>query len=230
MSKNIPFLSNSLLDNYRMAQHMAPAHGFHKDMMTNAAVVMQEAKNTGVDPAMAVATMLQESNGNAGAMGDFGFFSKNKKGHNIFHATRRSDPRSTGAHSGGLFQLFDHGEGSGMSMADIVDPHKNAARALGVMKQVQDKHMNLSVGQVAAMAQRPADQASYAASVNNLYPLAQQIIKLLEQQNTISQSTDQHLAETKTAVKQTADHQRKAAIATRPGVGGHSQDMFNRNV
>jgi hypothetical protein len=67
--------------------------------------VVEVAKEKGIDPVLAVATMLVESGGDNRAVGD-------------------------GGHSIGLFQLHDQGQGAGMSSADRQDPRRNAEVAL----------------------------------------------------------------------------------------------------
>lgn len=108
------------------------------------ALVTQVAQSLGVDPKLAVAIMLQESGGNPDAIGDNG-------------------------HSVGLFQLNDQGEGAGMTVQAREDPATNATIALREVAAVAQAHPDWSPGQIAAAAQRPADQTAYAASVNALY-------------------------------------------------------------
>jgi hypothetical protein len=93
--------------------------------------------------ALAIATAEQESGLNPNAVGDSG-------------------------HSVGLFQLHDQGEGAGMGDTRY-DPRTNAAKALDVMAQTFAANPNASPGQIAAMAQRPADQAGYANTVDQIY-------------------------------------------------------------
>lgn len=68
------------------------------------------------------------------------------------------DPNASGdgGHSIGLFQLNDHGEGSGMSVAAREDPTRNAEIALSEIARVYHANPGMSWGQVATGAQRPA--------------------------------------------------------------------------
>jgi hypothetical protein len=111
-------------------------------------IANQYASQYGVNAAtlyrIAMATVQQESGGNPNAVGDSG-------------------------HSVGLFQLNDQGEGAGMSVAAREDPRANASIAMRVIAQQLAAHPNWTPGQVAAAAQRPANPAAYANSVNSIY-------------------------------------------------------------
>lgn len=104
------------------------------------------AQQYGVDPnrlaQIAVATMHQESGGNAQAVGDNGT-------------------------SFGLFQLHQGGELGNLTPEQAFDAETNATVAITVMAQVLKANPNASPGRIAAMAQRPADPTGYAASVDS---------------------------------------------------------------
>lgn len=103
--------------------------------------ITQAANQLGVPVQVAIAIAQQESGLDPNAVGDNG-------------------------HSIGLFQLYDQGEGAGMTDAQRRDPLTNAMTALKEVAAVAQQHPGWSWGQIAAAAQRPADQAGYAASVN----------------------------------------------------------------
>ena len=107
-------------------------------------IIIDTAASLGVDPALALAIAQQESGLNPNAIGD-------------------------GGASVGLFQLNDQGEGAGMTVAEREDPRRNAQIALAVVAQVAAQHPDWSPGQIAAAAQRPADQAGYASAIDSLY-------------------------------------------------------------
>lgn len=107
-------------------------------------LITRIAREMGVDPQLALAIAKQESGFDPNIPGD-------------------------GGHSIGLFQLNDRGEGAGMSVAERQDPETNTRVALAVVKQVADEHPDWSPGQIAAAAQRPADRAGYARSVDAIY-------------------------------------------------------------
>lgn len=81
------------------------------------------------------------------------------------------DPRAVGDQgtSFGIYQLHQGGEltSAGLTPNQAFDPYTNARVALSQVRRTMDQHPNASWGQIAAMAQRPADQASYAQSVDN---------------------------------------------------------------
>jgi soluble lytic murein transglycosylase-like protein len=119
-------------------------------LLQNVRTVVQEAKQKGVDPVTAVATMLTESQGNNKAVGDNGS-------------------------SFGLFQLHKGGELGNMSQQQAFDPKTNADTALTEMARVQ-KTRGLSGGALAAAAQRPANPQQYAQKVNGNMDRARQLI------------------------------------------------------
>lgn len=133
------------------------------DKLSNIRTIVEVAKEKGIDPALAVATSLIETGGT---------FDNKIVGDN--------------GHSIGLFQLNDGGEGYGVSLADKQDPRHNAEIALGVMAQYLDKatdfdhNGSISGGEIAASAQRPADQAGYAQKVDAAIPEAQALIEQAE--------------------------------------------------
>lgn len=109
------------------------------------AIVRQVAKALNVDPNLAVATEHVESQGNPTAVGDQGT-------------------------SFGLFQLHKGGELGNLTPQQAFDPVTNATRALTQIKNVQLAYPNIrDPGQIAAMAQRPADPTEYAKKVDQEY-------------------------------------------------------------
>lgn len=104
-------------------------------------IITQEATALGVDPQLALAVAEQESGMNPDSIGD-------------------------GGHSVGLFQLNDQGEGAGMSTAARQDPVANARIAITQIANVMKSQPGLSPGQIAAAAQRPADQVGYAKAID----------------------------------------------------------------
>lgn len=211
---SIPSLEQ--LNRYRKDQGMAPTRSWHPHMMQNAAVVMDEARRAGADPATAIATMLRESGGNEGVHGDFGYFTPSKKhpGRMIFHPDNVKHPKHADSsyHSGGLMQLFDHGKGYGMSEAEWSNPRLNARRSVAEMATLRKNHPDWDEGLIAARSQRPADQAAYRQGINSMIPLAKQIIQLLESQN-------QHLAEEKNDRKEMHKDLKRAALVSDNGSG-----------
>lgn len=224
-----PNLSNKLLDKYRAAQGMKKSRSWHPDMMKKAGIVAQVAAKAGADPATAIATMLQESGGDASIKGDHGYFgTKGRNKHYYFSDPHHKNPNSE-YQSGGLFQLFSRGKGAGLTQAQIFDPRFNASRAVSEMKTLHNAHPDWSPGHVAAASQRPADQAGYQRSVDAMYPLAQQILAVLKQHKEIAQSSEQHLGETKEVAKQKAEQQRKIAMVG-SSKNTTSQDNLKRNI
>lgn len=107
--------------------------------------IVAQAEANGVDPRLALATAQQESGLNPAAVGDQGT-------------------------SFGLYQLHEGGELGNLSPGQAFDPSTNASVALSVMGQVIKANPQISdPGTLAAMAQRPADQAGYAKSVDAIY-------------------------------------------------------------
>lgn len=135
---------------------------FHSDASKNAQIVAKVAREMGMDPATAVASMLQESRGNAEAAGDYGNFAGGK-----FHPMRKGAPGAS-ATSHGLFQLHKGGKLGSLTPEQAHNPELNARYALKEMARLQKLHPSWSPGEVAAASQRPADQAGYAKSVNGL--------------------------------------------------------------
>lgn len=114
-----------------------------RDARANARVVAEVAREQGVDPTVAVAMMLVESGGDAGAVGDNGT-------------------------SFGLFQLHEGGmlTAAGLTPAQAYDPRTNATVSLRSLAHEWKKGPGRSPGEIAAASQRPADPAGYAAKVN----------------------------------------------------------------
>lgn len=137
------------------------------------AAIMDVAKSKGVDPVLALADSLQESN-------------LNPTLHYQDHYAN-GDPAGT---SVGLYSLMDKGgEGTGMTVPARQDPRKNASvalsefaavmhstkaqlrareRALGVGEWSGDV-TKLTPGQIAALAERPAAPEDYAKTVDAFY-------------------------------------------------------------
>ncbi|MCW2924942.1 MAG: hypothetical protein JWM98_2346 [Thermoleophilia bacterium] len=113
------------------------------DARSNAAVVADVARQQGVDPVTAVAMMLVESGGNAGAVGD-------------------------GGSSFGLFQLHEGGmlTAAGLTPQQAFDPRTNATVSIRSLAHEWQKGPGRTPGEIAAASQRPADPAGYAARVN----------------------------------------------------------------
>lgn len=109
--------------------------------MSAANVVTTVARQLGVPTNLALAMMRQESGGNPRAIGDNGS-------------------------SFGLFQLHQGGELGAHPAAWAFNPWNNARTALGVLAHTP--HNGLTLGQWAAAAQRPANPAAYAASIQRL--------------------------------------------------------------
>lgn len=107
-------------------------------------IIQEVAQKLGVDPILALATSYVESGWNASAVGD-------------------NDS------SFGLFQLHRGGELGSNTQAWADNPTNNATTALTVVANVAKQHPTWSPGQIAAAAQRPADQSAYAAKVNQIY-------------------------------------------------------------
>ncbi|MGA8330440.1 MAG: transglycosylase SLT domain-containing protein [Mycobacterium sp.] len=105
-------------------------------------IITDEANKLGIPPALAMAVAQQESGMDPASIGDQG-------------------------HSIGLFQLNDQGEGAGMSVAAREDPVTNTRIALTQIANVMRSEPNMSWGQIAAAAQRPADPTGYASSIDN---------------------------------------------------------------
>lgn len=105
------------------------------------AAITQAANEAGVPVNLALAIAQHESGLNPQAVGDQGT-------------------------SFGLFQLHQGGELGSMSKQQAFDPYQNAKVALAQVASVLRAHPDWSPGQVAAAAQRPADQPAYAAAVN----------------------------------------------------------------
>jgi hypothetical protein len=91
------------------------------------------------DPDLLVATVNQESGGNARAVGDNG-------------------------HSRGIFQENDRGRGAGLSPEQSFDPYASTERAIQEFNATY--RPGLTRGQWAAAAQRPADRSGYARSID----------------------------------------------------------------
>lgn len=150
-------------DGGRTASSGASPNADQQTVLNNVKTVIEVAKEKGIDPTLAVATMLVESGGDNKAVGD-------------------------GGHSIGLFQLNDNGEGAGMSVAQREDPRLNAETALSVFAQnenaVRDINRDgkISGGDLASQSQRPADMPGYVAKVDASMDEARQLIAQAEKQ------------------------------------------------
>jgi murein DD-endopeptidase MepM/ murein hydrolase activator NlpD len=112
-------------------------------------MITRVAREQGLDARgtrIALAIVAQESGFNPQAEGDWSDSKKRMR-------------------SIGLFQLNEEGLGSGMGDTRY-DPEANANRGIANLKAVLAKHGGQSDGQVAYLAQRPADQGAYVASIN----------------------------------------------------------------
>lgn len=107
-------------------------------------IIVAVAKHYGIDPYLALAAAKQESGWRYNAVGDNGS-------------------------SFGIYQLHRGGELGSLSPTQAFDPHTNAMVALKRFAEVKKAHPNWSPGQIAAAAQRPANQAAYARSVDAIY-------------------------------------------------------------
>ena len=109
-----------------------------------------------IDPNLAIAIARQESGLDPYRVGDqgtsFGLFQLHKGGE--LPAAWAAGPYVAG-----------HG---GSIPIKATDPTANAQVALSVVQSVQNAHPTWSPGQIAAAAQRPADQPGYARSINSM--------------------------------------------------------------
>jgi hypothetical protein len=128
-----------------------PADSYVETMTAkdNAKIVAAVARQKGVDPVLAVATMLVESEGNNKRVGDNGT-------------------------SFGLFQLHRGGELGNMSRHDAENPWINASTALSVFRANLGKYSD--PGELAAASQRPADRDGYRRKVNAALSRAQALL------------------------------------------------------
>jgi hypothetical protein len=125
-----------------------------------AAIVVQHAKEIGLSrkgTVAAVAAMLQESGADPNKPGDF---------------DKHHHPRSFG-----LFMLnFHGGEGTenGLTPAQALNPHINAAVALKYFKEHDDP--SISAAYLAKLAQRPSDPF-YMSHINSLMGEAERLVR-----------------------------------------------------
>ncbi len=112
--------------------------------------IVDVARQSGVDPILALADATVESGLNPNAIGD--------------HGT-----------SFGLYQLHSGGELEALKgnlaaqKRQAFDPATNAKVALAEFARVAHAHPDWTPGHIAAAAQRPADQAGYAKKVDAIY-------------------------------------------------------------
>lgn len=112
------------------------------------AAIAQAAKRYGVPYQLALATANQESGLNPYSEGDY------------------SNGQPT---SFGLFQLHEGGELGNLTPQQAFNPTTNANTALSEFQSVMQANPGLvstNPGEVAALAQRPADPSAYAASID----------------------------------------------------------------
>ena len=108
-------------------------------------IIESTANQEGVSPTLALATAQQESNFNANAVGDNGS-------------------------SFGLYQLHQVGLLGSLTPTQAFNPVTNATVALANMAGVQKAYPWVTdPGQIAALAQKPAKPAGYAAAVDKNY-------------------------------------------------------------
>lgn len=108
--------------------------------------ISQIASQLGVPANVAIAMAQEESGLNPNSVGDNGT-------------------------SFGLYNLHQGGELGSMSPQSVLGvggEALNARTALGELSSVMRAHPGMDPGQAAAMAQRPANQAAYAAAIDNL--------------------------------------------------------------
>ena len=115
----------------------------HKRVRSAADVVAAVARELGIPTRVALAIAVNESGLDPHSVGD-------------------------GGTSFGLFQLHEGGELGNHTASWAFNPYNNARTALSIVASVHAQHPGLSWGEIAAMAQRPADPAGYAANVNGL--------------------------------------------------------------
>lgn len=187
-SKGLSFVDSKELNVYRKAQGLG-ARGLHKDFMQNAAAVLKAARALGADPRAMLATMIQESGGNAKAAGD-------------------------GGHSIGLFQLNDWGKGKGIARHLKQDPFQNALIAGKEFAILKQHHPTWSAGHIAAAAQRPQEfldankagknieNIGYARSINSMLPYVEKIINRLDAiEASVGKQTGVHIENAKNTEK-----------------------------
>lgn len=105
-------------------------------------IITNVANQLGIPPNVALAIANQESGLNPNSVGDNGS-------------------------SFGLYQLHQGGELGSHTQAWADDPYNNAMTALQVVANVRKQNPSMSWGQVAAAAQRPANQGAYAQSIDS---------------------------------------------------------------
>src|SRR5262249_25968100 len=105
------------------------------------AIIREEAAAAGLDPQLALAVANQERGFRDDAVGDNG-------------------------HSVGAFQENDAGRGHGLSVAQRTDVRAQAQRFFAELKSVATRNAGISYGRLAALTQRPLDQAGYERAIN----------------------------------------------------------------
>jgi hypothetical protein len=110
--------------------------------------IVSVAKAKGINPLLALAIAYHESGLDPTAVGD-------------------------GGTSFGLFQLHQGGELGSMSKAQAFNPVLNAQVALSQLAAVIKANPGKTPGELAALAQRPANPSSYASAIDSLLSDAQ---------------------------------------------------------
>lgn len=164
----------------------------------NAAIIAEEARRAGADPATMLASSLVETGGtlNSRASGDYGKF-----------VGKKFIPMKPGTPGGqytsfGLFQLHMGGALGGMSMQDAFDPRINAHTQAGKFAKLGSAYSN--PGAIAAHAQRPANMQAYQQAVNDNYEVAQKILKKLDELVDIQEASKKTQDKTHALTKQAA--------------------------
>jgi len=125
---------------------------------TIAATIADVARQYGVPPEVALAVGYHESGLKPDATGDRGYFRDGR-----FIPDASGQPTSFG-----IYQLHQGGELGKLSQSAAFDVYTNASVAIPVIASARKKHPDYTWGQVAAAAQRPANQQAYAASIDTL--------------------------------------------------------------
>ena len=125
---------------------------------TVAQLVASVARGLGIPPEVALAIAYQESRLDPQAEGDRGYF------HGSTFVADPSGPPT----SFGLYQLHEHGELGNLSVSAAENAYTNASVALPHIAAARKKYPHATWGQIAAIAQGPADKQRYAADVDTI--------------------------------------------------------------
>lgn len=217
--KSLPAISGGMLDSkalneYRKAQGLGQ-RGLHADFWKNAAAVLQIGQRKGADMETikaAIATMIQESGGRTDAAGDYGVFRGKRfipKG-----AMRKYglDPSTAFATSFGPFQEHTGGRLGKLPPSAAMNIFDSSERAFNEFMIYRKNHPTWSRGQLAAAAQRPADQAGYRRSIDSMNKFVDQVVARLSQTQTahLHQETNEYLKELVEVTKKDSDKRDKA--------------------